>query len=266
MKMPEKPQELNTYLDTHFTCDCGREHYASVKTVRIGAGALNQLPDVVESLGYKSLYLISDSITYKIAGQRAMEILESAGVKATIRTLTHAAFDEATVGELLIHMPMDTDLVVAVGTGSINDMSRFFSFRTGRPFMTIATAAPMDGFASSVAALNVENLKTTYNAQPPVAIIGDTDILTGAPSRMIAAGLADLLGKFTCLCDWKLAKAINNEHYCPQVVELVEDCVQTVLKDAPKAQERDPQVIGKIMEGLVLAGVAMSLYGNSRPA
>ncbi len=266
MKMPEKPQELNTYLDTHFTCDCGREHYASVKTVRIGAGALNQLPDVVESLGYKSLYLISDSITYKIAGQRAMEILNAAGVKATIRTLTHPAFDEATVGELLIHMPMDTDLVVAVGTGSINDMSRFFSFRTGRPFMTIATAAPMDGFASSVAALNVENLKTTYNAQPPVAIIGDTDILKNAPSRMIAAGLADLLGKFTCLCDWKLAKEINNEHYCAQVVELVEDCVQTVLKDAPKAQERDPQVIGKIMEGLVLAGVAMSLYGNSRPA
>lgn len=266
MKMPEKPRELNAYLDTHFVCDCGREHYAPVKTVCIGSGALNRLPDVVASLGYQSLYLISDTITREIAGQRAMEILNAAGVKATMRTLTHAAFDEATVGELLIHMPMDTDLVVAVGTGSINDMSRFFSFRTGRPFMTVATAAPMDGFASSIAALNVENLKTTYNAQPPVAIIGDTDILKNAPSRMIAAGLGDLLGKFTCLCDWKLAREINNEHYCPRIAELVESCVQNVLKDAPKAQERDPEVIGKIMEGLVLAGVAMSLYGNSRPA
>ncbi|MBR4075182.1 MAG: iron-containing alcohol dehydrogenase [Firmicutes bacterium] len=99
-----------------------------------------------------------------------------------------------------------------------------------------------------------------------MAIIGDTDILKGAPYRMIAAGLGDLLGKYTCLCDWKIAKLINDEHYCPTLVELVENCIQGVLKDADKAAGRDPEVLGNIMEGLVLTGVAMSLYGNSRPA
>ena len=83
---------------------------------------------------------------------------------------------------------------------------------------------------------------------------------------MIAAGLGDLLGKATCLCDWKLARVINGEHYCGKIVELVEACVDDVLKVADKAKDRDPEVLGKIMEGLVLSGVAMSLYGNSRPA
>lgn len=266
MELYETPHALGDYLDTHFTCSCGKEHYAPLKAVCIGKGALAELPKLAKQMGFHSLFLICDSITYDIAGKACMELLSAANIKAAIQKLAHTGFDEATVGELLIYMPEDCDLVVAVGTGAINDMTRFFSYRTKRPFFTVATAAPMDGFASSIAALNVNNLKTTFDAQTPTAIIGDTDILKNAPYRMIAAGLGDLLGKFTCLCDWKLARLITGEHYCERIVELVERCVQDVLKDAGKAKDRDPAVLGKIMVGLVLTGVAMSLYGNSRPA
>ena len=266
MKMYETPRGLNDYLDTRFECDCGREHYASLKFVSVRKDALEDLPVFAKKLEFKSLYLICDKITYDIAGRRCMEILAAADVKAKVIVLNHTGFDEATLGELLINMPDDCDLCVAVGTGAINDMTRYFSFRMHRPFFTVATAAPMDGFASALAVLNINNLKTSIDAQTPTAIIGDTEILKGAPYRMIAAGLGDLLGKFTCIADWKLARVINGEHYCDKVVELVEQCVADVLRDADKAKDRDPKVLGDIMEGLVLTGVAMSLYGNSRPA
>ena len=266
MNMPTTPQGLSTYLDTHFTCDCRLEHYAPLKFVSVRRDALEELPVFARALGFQSLYLISDEITYGIAGKKCMEILSAAGMNAKIITLTHTGFDEATLGELLIHMPDTCDLCVAVGTGAINDMTRYFSFRMGRPFFTVATAAPMDGFASSLAVLNIDHLKTSIEAQTPTAIIGDTEILKNAPYRMIAAGLGDLLGKSTCLCDWKLARVINGEHYCGHIVELVEKSVDDVLKVADKAKGRDPEVLGSIMEGLVLTGVAMSLYGNSRPA
>jgi len=266
MKMYDTPHGLNDYLDTRFECDCGREHYASLKFVSVRKDALEDLPVFAKKLDFKSLYLICDKITYDIAGRRCMEILAAADVKAKVIVLNRTGFDEATLGELLINMPDDCDLCVAVGTGAINDMTRYFSFRMHRPFFTVATAAPMDGFASALAVLNINNLKTSIDAQTPTAIIGDTEILKGAPYRMIAAGLGDLLGKFTCLADWKLARVINGEHYCEKVVELVEQCVADVLRDADKAKDRDPKVLGDIMEGLVLTGVAMSLYGNSRPA
>ena len=266
MKFYDTPHGLNDYLDTRFECDCGREHYASLKFVSVRKDALEDLPVFAKKLNFRSLYLICDKITYDIAGKRCMELLEAADVKVSAVILNHTGFDEATLGELLINMPDDCDLCVAVGTGAINDMTRYFSFRMHRPFFTVATAAPMDGFASALAVLNINNLKTSIDAQTPTAIIGDTEILKGAPYRMIAAGLGDLLGKFTCLADWKLAKVINGEHYCDKVVELVEQCVADVLKDADKARDRDPKVLGDIMEGLVLTGVAMSLYGNSRPA
>ena len=266
MKIYDTPRPLAQYLDRHFQCGCGKEHYAPLKMVRIGKNALEELPEGIRRLGYGNVFLIADRITYEIAGKTCMEILEKSGIQARIQVLGHVAFDEATVGELLIHMPMDCDLLIAVGTGTINDMTRFFSFRTGRPFFTVATAAPMDGFASSIAAIYVNHLKTTIPAQTPEAIYGDTDILKNAPYPMIAAGLGDLLGKFTCLCDWRLSVLVNGEHYCPAIAELVETCARRVLKDAHKAGSRDPGVIGDIMEGLVLSGVAMSLYGNSRSA
>ena len=214
MNMYDKPHALGDYLDTTFECSCGRSHYAALKYVSVGENALTDLPRILEGLGKAHPYLICDAITYAIAGEKVMSILEQAGVDATLHQLTHLGFDEATVGELLINKPRGCDIAVAVGTGAINDMTRFFSFRLGIPFMTVATAAPMDGFASSLAVLNINNLKTSIEAQTPLAIIGDTEILKGAPYKMIAAGLGDLLGKFTCLCDWKLAHLINGEHIC----------------------------------------------------
>ena len=266
MDMYKEPQGLNSYLDIVFSCSCGKEHYAPLKHVSIRKNALENLPVYAQEMGFQSLYLICDKITYDIAGKRCMELLAAAEMKASVVVLNHTGFDEATLGELLINMPDDCDLCVAVGTGAINDMTRYFSWRMHRPFFTVATAAPMDGFASALAVLNINNLKTSIDAQTPTAIIGDTEILKGAPYRMIAAGLGDLLGKFTCLTDWKLSKIITGEHYCDKVVELVEQCVADVLRDADKAKDRDPKVLGDIMEGLVLTGVAMSLYGNSRPA
>lgn len=266
MKMYTEPHGLNDYLNKRFECDCGHTHSAPLKFVSVRKDALQDLPKFMDELGFHSAYLISDSITYKIAGETCMEILKNAGIKAQIIQLTHMGFDEATLGELVINMPSDCDLVIAVGTGTINDMTRYFSFKMGRPFFTVATAAPMDGFASNVAAIHVNNLKTTFEAQTPTCIIGDTEILKGAPYSMIAAGLGDLVGKATCLCDWRLAHIITGEHSCENIIHLVEDNVNHVLECADAAKDRDPKVLGNIMEGLVLAGVAMSLYGNSRPA
>ena len=191
MKMYTEPHKLNDYLNQKFECDCGHTHEAPLKKVLVSKDAIYELPAILKELGFEKPFLISDAITYKIAGEKCMDILANAGVKAEIIQLTHMGFDEATLGELVINMPEDCDLVVAVGTGTINDMTRYFSYKMGRPFMTVATAAPMDGFASSIAAIMVNNLKTTFNAQTPVAIVGDTEILKGAPYSMIAAGLGE---------------------------------------------------------------------------
>lgn len=264
----DKTLKLADYLGKPFDCSCGRRHSTVLEGVTVGAGAMNTLPEYVEKYQFHNLYLACDEITYQIAGEKVMEILKNAGVKAKVHVFKGKRFipDEKALGEMMIDADRDCDLVVAVGTGSINDMCRFFSYQMGVPYAIVATAAPMDGFASSGAALIINSMKVTIPAQTPLFIIGDTDVLCGAPPRMVAAGLGDLLGKFTCLTDWRISKVVNQEYYCDTIVKLVTDCIENVLANADNVASRDPQVIGDIMEGLVLTGVAMSFVGNSRPA
>lgn len=266
MKMYDVPQALEKYLDTQLQCSCGRTHYVPIKGVEVSAGAINTLPDYVEKYGYKRPFIICDSITYKIAGAKCEALLAERGIASAVVILSHLGFDEATLGEIVINMPADCDLMIAVGTGSITDMIRYTSYKLRLPCFTVATGAPMDGFAASIGIVNVNNLKATMQAHNSQVIIGDTDILKTAPYRMTVAGFGDLIGKLTCLNDWELARIINGEHYCGNIVALVKDCVEKVLAEGPKIKERDPSVLGNVMNGLVLSGAAISLYGDSRPA
>ena len=266
MKELKRDLTLSQCLNQTFCCSCGQTHVASLKAAFIEKNALDKLPDWLKENGYHMVYLICDNVTVDIAGENICGLLRKAGIGVHLHVINHLSYDEATLGELLINEKSDCDVVIGVGTGSINDMCRYFSFKLELPYCIVATAAPMDGFASSISALSVNNLKTTFEVKAPQLLIGDTEILKKAPFSMISAGLGDLIGKFTCLCDWKLSRLINGEYYCEVIAGMVADCVGKVLENAGKVKERDPKVIGEIMKGLVFTGVAMSMTGNSRPA
>ncbi len=266
MKMFSEPQPVNRYLDTKLVCSCGRTHYADIKDVAVGPGAINRLPEFVRRHGYSYPFIVCDEITCKIAGKTCRDLLATSGIRCCLHVIRHMGFDEATLGELTIAIPPEADLVIAVGTGSITDMIRYMTFKLRLPCFTVATGAPMDGFAASIGVLNVNSLKKTMPAHNSEVIIGDTDILKGAPYRMSIAGFGDLIGKITCLKDWEISSCVNGEHICEPIVQLVRSCVADVLEKSPRLRERDPAVLGDVMNGLVLSGTAISLYGDSRPA
>ena len=84
--------------------------------------------------------------------------------------------------------------------------------------------------------------------------------------ELITAGLGDVLGKYTCLLDWKLSQMINGEYYCDYVVDMVRGAVETVVEQGTQIKKRDPEAIRSLMEALVVTGIAMYYVGNSRPA
>jgi len=129
----------------------------------------------------------------------------------------------------------------------------------------VATAPSMDGYASVGCALILEGMKVTLNARVPKAIIGDVDVIKDAPLDMIKSGYGDILGKFSCLNDWKLSTEINGEYFCNAVYDLTFDML-TKTKDIGKGLlNRDEDAILTLTEALVGIGVAMAFVGNSRP-
>ena len=266
MRMYDTPQPLDKDLNVELECDCGRTHFAPILAAETGPGAINSLPAHVARLGCRKPYIICDDITWNVAGKKCFELLNAEGVECEARVLRHTGFDEATLGEIAAHLPDGCDLMIGCGTGSITDMLRFSSFKLRLPCLTVATGAPMDGFAASIGVLNLDGLKTTLPAHASSVIIGDTDILATAPRRMSAAGFGDLAGKVTCLNDWKLAELITGEHRCGRISELMDTAVADVLAHAAELRENSPDALKKLMDALILSGVAISLYGDSRPA
>ena len=265
MKMYETTQPVEKYLNVKLECDCGRTHYAPIKAVNISKGAINALPEYMERFGYKRPYILCDAITYKIAGEKCESVLRASGFAPDVLIIQHLGFDEATLGEIVINKPDDCDVMIGVGTGSITDMLRYSSFKLGLPCFTVATGAPMDGFSASVGIMNVNNLKATMPAHSTEVIIGDTDVLSGAPYRMNVAGFADLIGKLNAINDWHLGVLINGDHYCRSIDTLVMDYVYDILGKAELIKNHDAKAIGELMNALLLTGASISLYGSSRP-
>lgn len=249
-------------------CGCGRVHRCDLTSVQIGPGVLEELPAQVRALGFGRVFLLMDKNTRRAAGERAAVLLRDDGLSCTEYILPgeEPVPDEAALGGILAAYPKDCDLLVAVGSGTINDLGKFVSFQLGRPCLLVATAASMDGFASPVAALFTDRLKTTYPAHAPVAILADTGVLCAAPPEMLCAGFGDLLGKYTCLCDWKLAALVTGEYYCDTVEGLMREALERAMNEQDGVRSGSPAAVEEVTDALVASGIAMSYAGNSRPA
>ena len=266
--MKGTPIDLGSYISREISCSCGHTHFSGVKLIDIDQSALTRLPGHIRDLGYQKVFLVADINTWKAAGEAVSAALAKASIpcESVILNDEEVIPDEKAIGEIMTAYPMGYDLVLGVGSGTLNDLCKFVSHRLGIDYIIFATAPSMDGFVSIGSALMLRHVKTTLDCQGPVAVIGDTDILSAAPMHLIAAGLGDTLGKYTCLLDWKLSHLINGEYYCPEVVGMVETALKTVSEQSAKVESRDPAAIKAVTEALVLTGIAMSFVGNSRPA
>lgn len=167
---------------------------------------------------------------------------------------------------MLIEVETDTTLLIALGSGTINDIVRIISSRMKIPYIIVCTAPSMDGYASVFSPLIVDSVKTTYPAVYPKGIVGDLNILKEAPVNMLKAGIGDVIGKYTALCDWKIANIIEDEYYCEFTANMVEELVHKCTENASAIMSRDPKAIKTLTEALVLSGLGIGFVGNSRPA
>ncbi len=246
-------------------CSCGMFHSCDIKKVIIGSGAMKELKNLAED--YKNILLVADTNTYQVCGKAAEgQIVEKLENTLIYKREGLLVPDEKAIEEMQEKLTDRTDLIIGVGSGVIQDLCKHVSFRAGLPYFIVATAPSMDGYASKGAAMIIGNMKITYNAHVPQAIIGDTDILKEAPLELIQSGYGDIVGKYSCLNDWKLSKVINGEYFCEYVYNLTFEMLCKTKDVGEKLLKRDEEAIGTLMEALVGVGIAMAYVGNSRPA
>ncbi|MBR2461036.1 MAG: sn-glycerol-1-phosphate dehydrogenase [Clostridia bacterium] len=173
--------------------------------------------------------------------------------------------DEA-VCEDVLQAARDCELLIAAGSGTLNDINKYVSFKLGIPCATLATAPSMDGYVSGVSALMTEGKKVTLNTKSPEILLVDCDILACAPPVMVAAGIGDVVGKYNCLLDWKMAHLKNGEAYNRQAVSTMLSAVDACMGNVDKILSGSPEGARTLIDALITSGYAMVIAGNSRPA
>ena len=255
--------DIKSLLKT-FTCSCGKVHSCDIKNVFIEKNAAKNIPCSVEP--YNTITVVADKNTYKVYGKQVEEALSSKNFKTCIFEDELLVPDENAISRLESALLPSTDLIIGIGSGVIQDLSKYVSFDKKIPYHIVATAPSMDGYASKGAAMIIGNMKITYNAHVPEVIYADTEVLKNAPMDMIKSGFGDIVGKYSCLNDWKLANVVNSEYICDYIYNLTFDMLLSVKDSGEKLLARDEEAVKHLMEALVGVGIAMAYSGNSRPA
>jgi glycerol-1-phosphate dehydrogenase [NAD(P)+] len=236
--------------------------------VVIAEDALARLAERVASERWSGALVVMDPNTREAAGADAASELSQAGVD--VCELVFEAREGLLAGRDEVQRVRDRIVegraLVAVGSGVITDIVRYAAHRSERDFLSVPTAASMDGYASSVAALQLDGFKVTYPARAPLAIYADPRVVAGAPPELTRAGIGDLLAKASARTDWLAANLLYGERFDPQVAQRVQGPLSVASSTVPELLAGDPKAIEALLGGLVESGVAMAIFGSSRPA
>lgn len=238
-----------------------------VHEVRIGRGILDGVARMAsEHLGGPCA-LVADGNTWRVAGEAVEASLRNAGIEVSSHVLDAAPRPKPTVDlARQIGAALGEASPIAVGSGVINDVVRLAAFEAGRPFVSVATAASMDGYVSAGAPLSQDGFKKTIPARAPVALLADLDVIASAPPAMSGWGYGDLAGKVPAGGDWLVSEALGIEPRDDVAWPLVQDNLGSWLGDPKGVRGGEPLAVAALFEGLVLSGLAMEFHGSSRPA
>ncbi|MBC5768479.1 iron-containing alcohol dehydrogenase [Ramlibacter albus] len=244
---------------------------AVTREVVVGPGAAAAVPAVAARVAPGARWLVvADRKTWEAAGRDVHEALQAQGQGTASPLLFDAEprlKPRAEAAQLVAARLAQTGATpVAVGSGVVNDLVKYAAAIAGRPYVCVATAASMDGYAASGAALLEGGFKRTLACPPPVAILADPAVLASAPARMVGWGYGDLAGKVVAGADWVLADALGVEAINRGPFDLVQDHLPEWLGRPERLAAADPQALAALLAGLLVSGFAMQAHGNSRPA
>jgi glycerol-1-phosphate dehydrogenase [NAD(P)+] len=216
----------------------------------------------------RAAVVVADLTTWDVAGRRAEAALLQGGIAVhppiVLPVPLHADLDR--VLEVEAALAADDAIPIAVGSGTINDLTKLAAARLGRPYMVVATAASMDGYAAFGASITHQGFKQTMACPAPAGIVADLEILAAAPTPLTAAGYGDLLGKVTAGADWMVADAVGVEPIDPVAWSLVQGPLADALGNPERLAAHDATATEGFFLGLVISGLAMQATRSSRPA
>jgi glycerol-1-phosphate dehydrogenase [NAD(P)+] len=236
------------------------------RNVVVGHGVLDQTLDAVEEIHLSGHPLIVSSPTpFEVAGQRVVDQFSAAGYDPEKIVVETASFES--VQSVIDHAEsVDAGFLLGVGGGKAIDITKMAADELGLGFVSIPTAASHDGIVSGRGSVPEGDTRHSVAAEPPLAVVADTEVLAEAPWRLTTAGCADIISNYTAVRDWQLAHRLKNVPYSEYAGALSQMTAEMLVDNAGSIKRNLEESSWIVVKALVSSGVAMSIAGSSRPA
>ena len=243
-------------------CVCGREHTLETKKVVVEYNALANFEQYMEDVGLagKRRAVVYDTMVYQLTEGKHVKadqeiVLEAKGLRA-----------EDTLIEEMMKQLDNPEVIVAFGAGTIMDFGRYPAYKLGIPFVAIPTLASSDGFTANICSAILNGQKKSTPMCAPILVVADLDIIKGAPARLVASGINDILAKYISLTDWRIAHLVAGEYFCPTVAELAEHALKLMREAADKYAATGVADHEAMTMAQMESGLTMQLLNHSRAA
>ena len=242
-------------------CVCGRVHTLETRKVVVEEKALAHFEEYMQELGLTGRRtVVYDQITWKLTeGQRIRAdqdiILDPNGLRA----------EDVQIEKMMEELDRP-EVIVAVGAGTIMDFGRYPAYKLGIPFVAIPTLASSDGFTANICSAILNGQKKSTPMCAPVLVVADLNIIKGAPKRLIASGINDILAKYISLADWRMSTLVDGEYFCPMVADLAEHALKLMRDAADKYAATGEADHEAMTMAQMESGLTMQLLDHSRAA
>ena len=240
------------------------------KDLIIGAGVVARTAEMFAKLfPGQTAIIVADLNTWEVAGKAVFASLEAAGIpqeKPFIFTDEELYAEWQHVEKLQAHLANVDAIAIAVGSGVMNDLTKYVSHLLNRKYMCVGTAASMDGYTAYGSSITKDGNKQTFDCPAPYGFVMDPVIAAAAPKELAASGYADLIAKIPAGADWMLADAMGSEAIDQFAWDLVQNGLRESLGDPAAVFAGDVEKTEALSEGLLMSGFAMQAIQSSRPA
>ena len=242
-------------------CVCGREHTLETRKVVVDYGALDKFEEYMTELGLTGKRtVVYDTNIYKLT--------EGKHVKADQEIILPAEglmSEKGRIEEMMKDLD-NPEVIVAFGAGTIMDFGRYPAYQLGIPFVAIPTLASSDGFTANICSIVIDGQKKSIPLKAPELVVADLDIIKGAPARLVASGINDILSKYISIVDWKISTLVTGEYFCPMVCELAEHALSLMRGAADKYAATGVADHEAMTMAQMESGLTMQLLNHSRAA
>jgi len=245
------------------------------RRVAFGPNAVEKVAKICGEIGINRLQIFSGKTVTKEITEK-MVIPQLSDTLDYEHTLLPAKADLDFLREVANNLDHRTYLM-AVGGGTVIDYVKLIANMSRTEYIAIPTNASHDGFSSpyinfilrqKVSECSSKGLIPEYQPIAPLAIIGDTTLISQAPKDSLNAGVGDIISKWVAVKDWKLAHRLKGEDYdiyAASFSEMTATMVEERINDLGK-QFFSEKGVRALIKALGSSGVAMCIAGSSRPA